>query len=90
MSPSCQGELKNLWAVGGKQAEPAGDERKNRQYTYCPGCGWKLTGKFSTCPRCEADLRTKECLYCGGVIPADVKFCPRCTAQQADFSKLNN
>ena len=90
MSPRYQGELGNLWAAGGKQADFAGDERKYWYYKFCPGCGWKLTGKFSTCPRCKADLRTKKCPYCSGEIPVDVKFCPRCTAQQADFSELNN
>jgi len=54
MSPSNQGELADLWAVGGMQIVSAASGSKPWYYSFCPGCGWKLTGKFSTCPRCGA------------------------------------
>ena len=72
--------LADLWAVGGQHVSADKKEPKSFYYQFCPGCGWKLTGKFSTCPRCGEDLRTEECLYCRGVIPAGLDQCPRCTA----------
>ncbi|MFU8826852.1 MAG: double zinc ribbon domain-containing protein [Brevefilum sp.] len=80
MTGSSQGELANLWAVGGAQVSCEGGG-----YRYCPECGWQLTGKFSTCPRCRADLRMVSCPYCGGRVPAQAELCPRCTAP-LDFS----
>jgi len=70
------GNLANLWAVGGAQ-RPG---RSVGLTDICPGCGWQLTGKFSRCPRCEADLRLKLCPYCGGEIFVSAMQCPRCTA----------
>jgi len=70
------GNLANLWAVGGKQRS------KNNigLWDKCPTCGWFITGKFSSCPRCNADLRLYECLYCGEDIFASHMHCPHCTA----------
>ena len=90
MSPRYQGELGNLWAAGGKQADFAGDERKYWYYKFCPGCGWKLTVIVVMASWDTKDMLRMKCPYCSGEIPVDVKFCPRCTAQQADFSELNN
>jgi predicted amidophosphoribosyltransferase len=80
MSKGHQGDLANLWAVGGKQSEIIHAERERFFYRFCPQCGWQLTGKFSTCPRCSADLRIKVCPYCRGEIPANKGVCPRCSA----------
>jgi len=79
-------ELTNLWAVGGRQIGLFYDEITPFYYKFCPGCGWKLTGKFSTCPRCGEDLRTAICTYCRGEIPAGVENCPRCTADFLSYS----
>ncbi|MFN2302722.1 MAG: double zinc ribbon domain-containing protein [Anaerolineales bacterium] len=78
MPKSRQGNLANLWAVGGQQSMREGENRWH--YKFCPECGWRLTGKFSRCPRCEADLRLSACPYCGGDVPKRLKRCPRCTA----------
>ena len=80
MSQDYQGDLAGLWAVGGKQVAPGGAEGGQRVYRYCPDCGWQMTGRFTTCPRCGADLKTKVCPYCGGVIPVSANECPRCLA----------
>jgi predicted amidophosphoribosyltransferase len=72
--------LAGLWAVGGQQVPEGNDQERQGYYHFCPGCGWQLTGKFSTCPKCGADLRTKACPYCGGTIPVDHEVCPRCNA----------
>jgi hypothetical protein len=70
------GNLAGLWAVGGAQrsAKPLGVT------DVCPSCGWQLTGKFSRCPRCGADLHLQQCPYCGGEIFACHTQCPRCSA----------
>jgi len=73
-------DLANLWAVGGEQVSNPLEEVDSEFYRYCPNCGWRLTSKFSTCPRCGADLSLQRCPYCGGVIHARVDQCPRCTA----------
>lgn len=83
MSEGHQGDLANLWAVGGKQSDLLLSESSHFYYRYCPQCGWKLTGKFSTCPRCGADLKLKICDYCGGKVPANEDNCPRCSAPLA-------
>jgi RNA polymerase subunit RPABC4/transcription elongation factor Spt4 len=80
MSEGHQGGLAGLWAVGGRQVSGENDQARHGYYQFCPGCGWQMTGKFSTCPKCGADLRTKACPYCGGAIPVDSEVCPRCTA----------
>jgi predicted amidophosphoribosyltransferase len=80
MMEAHQGNLANLWAVGGNQADPIKAEGHRLYYKFCPKCGWQLTGKFSTCPRCNADLRIKVCPYCRGEIPANKGVCPRCSA----------
>ena len=70
------GNLAGLWAVGGAQqvAKPSS------MMVKCPSCGWQLTGKFSRCPRCGADLHLQQCPYCGGEIFSSSTQCPRCTA----------
>lgn len=83
MPEGYQGGLAGLWAVGGQQVSGENDQERRGYYQFCPGCGWQLTGKFSTCPKCGADLRTGVCSYCGGVIPVDFEVCPRCTAPLA-------
>ncbi|HAF48779.1 MAG TPA: hypothetical protein DCL08_06000 [Anaerolineaceae bacterium] len=80
MQQDHQGNLANLWAVGGKQTDIGNAEGNHFYYRYCPQCGWKLTGKFSTCPRCGADLRINVCPYCGGRVPASEDNCLRCSA----------
>ena len=80
MQQGHQGNLANLWAVGGKQAGFVNAGRNRIYYQFCHQCGWKLTGKFSTCPRCGADLGFKPCPYCGEEIPGIAKRCPRCSA----------
>lgn len=79
MPENIQGDLANLWAVGGKQVYSKKSNQTNRFYLFCPNCGWKLTGKFFTCPRCGVNLSTVKCPYCGGVIPAKAEECPHCT-----------
>ena len=76
------GNLADLWAVGGQQNAPEG--MKGWHYRYCPECGWQLTGKFSRCPRCGANLRLFVCPYCGGEVPARLEHCPRCSAPLSD------
>jgi predicted amidophosphoribosyltransferase len=83
MTGQFQGGLANLWAVGGLQTASEDRESSGGYYRYCPGCGWRLTGKFSTCPRCKADLSRIVCPYCRGTIPAGNEQCPRCTAPLA-------
>jgi len=80
MMEAHQGNLANLWAVGGKQSEIIHVERERFFYRFCPQCGWQLTGKFSTCPRCGADMSLKRCSYCEGEVPANEENCPRCSA----------
>jgi len=80
MSEGHQGDLANLWAVGGNQADLIKAEGHRFYYKFCFQCGWQMTGKFSSCPRCVADLRIRDCPYCGGEIPANVDICPRCSA----------
>ncbi len=80
MTRDYQGDLAGLWAVGGKQVIADEADISQWDYIYCPECGWKLTARFSTCPRCGANLRTKPCPYCQGQIPVTAKACPRCTA----------
>lgn len=72
------GNLAGLWAVGGAQRV----EKPSSVVDKCPSCGWQLTGRFSRCPRCGADLRLRTCHYCGGEIFASSDQCPRCTAPQ--------
>jgi len=81
-----QGQLADLWAVGGEQSVLNEFKRYKGFFQYCPGCAWKLTGKFSTCPRCGEDLRMKICPYCRGVIPVCGENCPRCTADFLSYS----
>jgi predicted amidophosphoribosyltransferase len=80
MSAGQQGDLAGLWAVGGQQVSMGNAQEGGGYYQFCPGCGWQLTGKFSTCPKCGADMRLKVCPYCGGAIPVCAEVCPRCTA----------
>lgn len=82
MSPGNDGQLADLWAVGGEHFIRI--NKSKGYYAFCPGCGWKLTGKFSTCPRCGEDLRTEMCPYCKGSIPYGVEHCPRCTVDLSD------
>jgi predicted amidophosphoribosyltransferase len=78
MSEVKGGNLADLWAVGGQQNPP--DANNQWRFRFCPECGWQLTGKFSHCPRCGADLRLSVCPYCGGDIPSRLEQCPRCSA----------
>ena len=78
-SPS-QGDLANLWAAGGQQIRSPGENADAGSDTDCPECGWQLTGKFSACPRCGADLRCVNCAYCGGKVLARHGLCPHGTA----------
>ena len=87
MPDNITGDLANLWAVGGKQVPSTDGEGEQGDPRYrpdwevcCTECGWQLTGKFSTCPKCGADLRLKPCPYCRGTVPARADECPRCTA----------
>lgn len=80
MTRSSQGSLANLWAVGGGQTPPNSGDSDSGYYRYCPACGWQLTGKFSTCPRCSGDLRLRCCTYCGEMVPFGEDPCPRCSA----------
>lgn len=80
MCEDSQGSLANLWAVGGEQYKDNAVAGFRSFYKFCPKCGWQLTGKFSTCPRCGADLNTMDCPFCGGDIPTNAKNCPRCCA----------
>jgi len=74
------GGLADLWTVGGAQEVGEGRPISDQYPPFCPQCGWKLTGKFSRCPRCGAELSLIQCPYCGGQIPASTDRCPRCTA----------
>ncbi len=87
MPKGYHGNLASLWAVGGEQHQSPGRDHDKGYYQFCPVCGWKLTGKFSTCPRCGADMRVKLCPFCGGSIPASTDHCPRCTASLIDEEK---
>jgi RNA polymerase subunit RPABC4/transcription elongation factor Spt4 len=80
MGEGLQGDLAGLWALGGSQAIKEVNASDKFFYRFCPECGWRLTGKFSTCPWCGADLSVKVCPYCKGMIPAGASICPRCTA----------
>lgn len=85
MSDVKGGNLANLWAVGGKQQLQA--RANGWHYQFCPECGWRLTGKFSRCPRCVADLRISVCPYCGGEVPSRLDQCPRCSAPRKHLSE---
>ena len=80
MGEDHQGNLANLWAMGGVQDNDKHSGGHSFCYDFCPDCGWQLTGKFSTCPRCGADLGFTTCPYCGGEIHRKSKHCPHCTA----------
>lgn len=80
MSGTFSGDLANLWAVGGKQETILSGASSGQFNQVCHGCDWQLTGKFSTCPKCGADLRLVTCTYCGeAALQKDVE-CAHCTA----------
>jgi hypothetical protein len=80
MMEETNSNLADLWAVAGARpnAEPVGGQ--DVWPDDCPGCGWKLTGKFSRCPRCGERIVLTRCAYCQGPVPLDVAACPHCTA----------
>ena len=80
MSKRQQSDPADLWVVGGKWEKDRSVATFRSYYEFCPQCGWWLTGRFSICPSCGADLKLKLCPYCRGMVPANEKNCHRCSA----------